>query len=160
MARITVADHSVEKRKYRSRDQKVRLAERVRLIRRPLPQQADHQLRRRLRPRVGKGMLPCRQILIGSAEGADESRSKYRRTQRIHQAKAHRLDELLRLLQGSNWFAVGAPLLGAQIQQFSIGHIFNLLESSRSPRRFSSRSPRRSFHGANRLLKNKWASPQ
>jgi hypothetical protein len=99
-----------------------------------------------LGPRIGKGVLPGRQVLVRSNPGADECGSKHGLSLRIHHAKSDRLKKRTRVLNGSRGNAVEAPLIVAKLVKIDVGHKQSVaagswrLASDHHGERFASRS--------------------
>ena len=87
-----------------------------------IAQQADHDLGRLARPRIGISVLLRRQTLVRSRPRPDEGGSQQRLAHGIHQAEPDRLDEAASLVEGAQGRTVQAPLLAAKLIEFVVSH--------------------------------------
>jgi hypothetical protein len=85
-------------------------------------QHADHQCGGFLRPGIGEGMLPGRQVFVRPNPSANEGRRQHRVALRIHHAKTDGLKERTSVFDSARRNSVETPLVAAKLVEIDVGH--------------------------------------
>ena len=119
---IAISRQRIKIREDGSGDKQRVFVEQIGFVRVMFAQHSDHESGCFLSPRIGKRVLPGRQVLVRSNPGADECGSKHGLPLRIHHAKSDRLKKRTRVLNRARGNAVEAPFIVAKLVKIDVGH--------------------------------------